>query len=275
MHRIKHPIRFFDISMREGLQTITKEYRMKQNIIKDIVQQYKPESMEIGQINSSNTNPNANPNKNTNESIKLYNYSQILGGCNYYLSVAPSTELIKYVDYNNVRNISLTTSVSNEFQSITQLKSIDTTYLNINDYLSKYNQFERVKLNITCINKCPIDNKRIENVKIVDEISRYCKFNKIKEFCLVDTCGSLRYDDFQDIIDDILEEMGPGRLSLRLYITNGRRHEVNKIISAAMFRGIYKFDVCESYLIPDKNNVNIPRNITYEDIAENFSPIWK
>lgn len=274
MYRIQYPIRFFDISLREGLQTITKEYRMKQNIIKDIVQKYKPESMEIGQINSSNINSNVN--SNTTESIKLYNYSQILGGCcNFYLSVLPSYELIKYADYNNVRNISLTTSASNMFQSITQCKSTDTTYSNINDYLSQHNQFQRVKLNITCINRCPIDNKLIDNVKIIDEISRYCKFNKIKEFCLVDTCGTLRYDDFQDIIDDILEEMGPGRLSLRLYIKNGRRHEVNKIISAAMFRGIYKFDVCDSQDKTYLNNVHISQNVTYENISENFSPIWK
>lgn len=271
MYRILHPIRFFDITLREGLQTITHAHTLseKQIIMRNIVNKYKPSDMEIGKICSTK------PDKHTNDSLKLYKYSQIIGGCNFYLYVEPSISLLKYANDNNIRNISLTTSTSNIFQCITQLNSVDSTYTNIEQSLSGHTQFERIKLNISCINKCPVENKLIDHTKIVDEISRYCRFGKIKEFCLVDTCGTLEYDEFQDIIDEILPVTGPGRLSLRLYVSNRRKTELNRIISAAMFRGIYKFDVCSSLQTAEKNDVNIHQNIIYEDVTNNFLPLWK
>lgn len=270
MYKIHYPIRFFDVSMREGSHIMSKKYTLteKQIILKNIVERYKPESIDIGKFYSSKLG----------DDIKLYKYAQLIGGSNYYMSVAPSEVLLNHANNKNIRNISLNASVSNAFQCITQHKNIDTTYENIENCLTNHHNFERIKLNFSCINWCPVSNKRINNSAIIREISRYCKFKTIKEFCLVDTCGTLEYYDFQSIIDDILEEMGPSRLSLRLYIREGNVQEVNRIISAAMYRGIYKFDVSGLQFVTNKHdiiNIKHPRNIRYEDVIRNCLPHLK
>ena len=84
---------------------------------------------------------------------------------------------------------------------------MDSTYENIEKALWKHRHFQRVKIYVSCVNMCPVSNKYIKNDKIVEEVLRYCKFSEIKQICLSDTTGTLNYDDFQDIMDDILHHM--------------------------------------------------------------------
>ena len=272
--RIQPQLKFFDVSMRDGLQSIKKNYSLseKQGMLRDIIHRYNPDSMEIGSIVSSKVMPQMK------DSIELYKYAQCVGGSKYYLLVPPVNSCMKKAKENRIRNISLITSASNAFQLKNVKQDLDTTRENIERFLTDHHNFERVKLYMSCINKCPVENKYVKNKDIVNEVLNYCKFSDIKEICLSDTCGTLNYYDFQDIMDDLLDHMGPGRLSLHLHVSDARFDEVNRIILAAIYRGIYRFDVSSLHgvggcTVTIKGETH--GNLTYEQISNCVSTHWK
>ena len=67
------------------------------------------------------------------------------------------------------------------------------------------NNVENIKLYISCINQCPISGRK-DTQYIVDEINYYIEnYDNLSEICLSDTCGTLGFYDFKNIINLILK----------------------------------------------------------------------
>ncbi len=256
-------LKFFDVSITDRLKSTGNVYSLKQKqmILNNVFNTYKPSSMEIGELDVNNS-------FKMKDSLELYNYAESFRNSNYYLRLPPIANFIDAANKKHVRNISLDTSVSNKYQMGKYNMDLDTTYENIESALSSHHNFQSVKLNVSCVNKCPVSNKYIKNEKIVDEILRYCKFRHIKEICLTDTTGTLKYDDFQSIMDDLLNHMGPGRLGLHL--NNANRwisNDIERIFLGAIYRGIYRFDVANNGIWDDYENPTFrPSTVNYEQL---------
>lgn len=90
----------------------------------------------------------------------------------------------------------------------------------------------------------------------------------LNKLCLSDTCGTLTYSDFIDIIENI-ENYGfnTKNISLHLHVNHKREKEIEKIFHAALDYGINEFDVSSlksggCSVTISKNNL-LP-NMTYE-----------
>lgn len=267
INRIFPSLKFFDVSIRDGLQRMDNIYSLgqKQMILRNIIYNFKPESMEIGSIVPLNNNI-----PQMKDSVKLYNYAKSIGGSDFYLWTFPDKKCIKKAKKNNIQNISFVTSASSLYQSHNFNQDSDTTHENIERILTDQHNFRKVKLYVSCVNKCPISNEYVKNEKIADEVFRYSKFSDIKEICLSDTTGTLNYDDFQSIMDDILLKMGPGRIGLHLHNTKMHQPEIDSIIMAAIYRGIYRFDISSTRGVGGwtyDSNENLYSTLNYNQMA--------
>lgn len=264
-------IKLFDVSLRDGLQCLKKIYTLseKKDLFHKILQKYSPDNIEIGSIVSPKKIPQMN------NSLQLFKYSQKLNIKNVYM-LTPNLKSTQIALDNNVKNFSLITSVSNDFQ----LKNINKTLLETKDELKdmvkliKSKDTDKIKLYISCINECPIQG-RINNKLIMDELDYYIENYKdvIDEICLSDTCGTLFFCDIVAILDYINKYYGESiinKISLHLHKNNVDDNLTN-IINYAQLLGVHKFDVsclesggCSMTI--DKNKLN--NNLHYDDIKK-------
>lgn len=274
-------IKYFDVTMRDGLQSLSKIYTLqeKQTMLNKIMKKYNPHSLEIGSIVSPKLLPQmANSYELYNYAITLYNNnvmynddshtntrSTINNTCKFYLLVPPTKKYLTIAKDLNIRNISLITSVSDKFQQKNIKQSIQDTKYNIKECLKIPRSFDNVKLYISCITNCPVSGKQNKD-HIIDEIAEYLQIDGINEICLSDTCGDIKFNDFKYIIDyldtAIQNKKVLNKLSLHLHIkqnynndydndydndNNINNENINndteKIIEYAIASNIYKFDV--------------------------------
>jgi hypothetical protein len=128
----------------------------------------------------------------------------------------------------------------------------------------------KIKLYISCITHCPINNGKIENKKIISEILYYMYVYRdyINEFCLSDTCGLLQFDDFKEIIDNLLNKnINMNKLSLHLH-NQSNNNNIKNILNYSILNGINKYDVSS---ISDIGGCSVTMNnpssnLTYEQI---------
>jgi len=126
-------------------------------------------------------------------------------------------------------------------------------------------------LYISCITECPIVGKFDINI-IMNEIMYYYYTHgeEVDEFCLSDTCGTLRFQDFKFIIDSFnTNNVDINKFSLHLHEQKDKQ-VVKRIITYAMKNGISRFDV--SYM-PEIGGCSVTMkntsgNIGYEDIYD-------
>jgi isopropylmalate/homocitrate/citramalate synthase len=282
LKNILSKLKLFDVSLRDGLQSIPKIYELheKKRMLSKIIHQYRPHQMEIGSIVSYNVLPQM---KN---SIELYKYATDKYAtdkyatnkyatnkyttnkydnkisltpkydfinddlyelddnikCDFFLLVPPIKSYIERASINNIKNISLITSVSESFQKKNIHRSIIDTKRALNDSLSHENQFTNIKLYISCITNCPIEGN-INNDYIINEIIYYSKLKNVTNLCLSDTCGNMEFIDFKYIIDNLLLNINIDILSLHLHVNKNNYINIEKIIDYAISNKIYKFDV--------------------------------
>ena len=268
-------IKFFDISIKNGFNTFNKIYSLdqKKSILQNIIYRHKPSSMEIGSILPYNT-----PSE-IKETITLYKYAESIGDSKYYLWMPPIKSCIEIAKKNNIKNISFITDNSNVYEINNYNYNPANAYKNIEQTLKTHNNFQNIKLNIPFFYKCPISDKYMKNNKIVEQVIRYCKFGKIKQICLSDTTGILEYDYFQDIMDNLFDyNIGPGRLGIHLHSINMSRNEIDRIILASIYRGIYNFDITSNndiggWVIRSNNDMN--GTLNYYQIYNCFLTHWK
>jgi len=267
LKNILSKLKLFDVSLRDGLQSIPTIYTLheKKEMLSKIIHQYRPHQMEIGSIVSYNVLPQM---KN---SIELYKYATCKYAtnkydtckyditnsltkndcmnydlnninCDFFLLVPPVKSYINQAVLNDIKNISLITSVSESFQKKNIKRTIIETKNILNDSLCDENQFTNIKLYISCITNCPIEGN-INNDYIINEIIYYSKLKNINNLCLSDTCGDMNFIDFKYIIDNLSIYINFDNISLHLHVNKENYLNIEKIIDYAISNKIYKFDV--------------------------------
>ena len=275
--RINPEIKLFDVTLRDGLQSEKKIYSVKEKyeIFKNIVKYHNPNSIEVGSIVNSKILPQMKNSielyshiiKNNDESIMPELYMLI-----------PSEKSLEIAMKNNINNFSFIASVSEAFQIKNTKKNLDETKQSIHRMIKtvKENHIiknNKIKLYISCIEECPISGY-MDIEYIIEEIMYYYVNyrNNLSEICLSDTCGTLRYDKFQLLMNILLfrYDVDISKFSLHLHVNDNNMENMSNIINLAYIKNISSFDVsfikdiggCTVTI--EKNKCN--RNLTYNDI---------
>ena len=242
-------VRPFDVSLRDGLQCLSiLEQRnfntdLKKNIYEEILRNYNPKNIEIGSCVNNKILPIFS------DTEDLFHYVENINDINnrHYVLVPNQDKLTNAINFG-ATNYSFITSVSNSFQLKNTKKTLNETYSNLVSmmrYLDKSSiENYKVKLYVSCINECPIEGK-IHSHNIVSELFSLSLLN-FDTICLSDTCGTLTYDDFIDIIENTKKVgIDTKKISLHLHIKPEREEEIEKIVHAAINYGIIEFDVSD------------------------------
>ena len=273
-----HKLKICDVALRDGIQGLRNIYSKsdKLKILNTIQNVYKPQSIEIGALASSKLVPQM---KNTIDLWSDVKNTELAKHTNLFVLVS-SQKYMKNVIDNHIQNISLLTSVSDEFQRKNVNRSLEESKKEINQILhikaQKDNSIRYVKLYVSCINTCPIAGK-FSSDYIVQELKQYIRLPGIDEICLSDTCGTLTLQEFESIIEPLLIDADPSRISLHLHRKNRYcTQDIYQIIDYAIMKNIYKFDV--SYL---ENTGGchmtlsegcLPNNLHYNDFDHKNNP---
>jgi len=271
---LKHPpLRLFDVTLRDGLQSIPKIYSLaeKMELGLDIIANRNPYAIEVGSIVSQKIVPQM---KN---SIELFqSFSSTYGTykpIDIYV-ITPNYKSVQVAAKNDVCNYSFITSVSNMFQTKNTNMTIADTKNEIKymvDLVKTTNEDNKIKLYISCFTECPIVGK-IDNHAILAEIMYYYHTHgeQISNLCLSDTCGTLRFQDFKFIIDALIKKgVELENFGLHLH-KQSNCDNVKNIIVYGMKNGISQYDV--SYM-PEIGGCSVTMenpsgNIGYETIYE-------
>jgi hydroxymethylglutaryl-CoA lyase len=260
-------IRYFDVTLRDGLQSLKYNYSLKekQQLLNTIIKTKNPHSIEIGSIVSPKIIPQMK------DSIHLYKYAKQHYkdiDTKFYMLIPNEKAYAKAIE-NDIKHISLLTSVSDSFQYENVNKTLIETKKEIKNILARFTG-ENIKLYISCINQCPIVGK-IKTTTIIKEIIFYGQNKKINEICLSDTCGNLDFETYKTIIDFVLHFVDREKISLHLHISDKNIENTYNIINYSLLKDINNFDV--SYIeniggchITLGDNLN--GNITYEIIED-------
>tara|TARA_E500000331_G_C17266999_1_gene717574 strand:- start:820 stop:1656 length:837 start_codon:yes stop_codon:yes gene_type:complete len=267
----KYGIKLFDVSLRDGLQSSPKILSLseKKDIFHKIINKYEPKNIEVGSIISEKILPQLK------ESDQLFKHGYSIG-CNNLFLLVPNLKNYNIVKNNqdiNVKNISLITSVSNSFILKNTKMSEEENLYNIQMILKSHQNTREqynnnIKLYISCINECPIEGK-LDNKMVVEKITTYLNFSEINEFCLSDTCGTLKFTDYKYIIDKTLNKIKPDRIGLHLH-SGDNVDEIKNIIKYSIENNIKNFDVSclentgGCVVTMDRNKIN--SNLTYEQL---------
>ena len=248
----------FDVSLRDGLQGLSKE-RQESFSINDKIDIFHKiinlgtKNIEIGAI----VNPKIMP--AMADSLKMHKHAtdfkkkveSMIGNnktfeLNNYI-VVPNEKGFNIGMQHGVKNFSFLTSVSNSFQKKNVNKSLKETRVELNKMVGLLDDISdgfKTKLYISCINECPVEGK-IDKDFIVHEILNYYKdLPVIDEFCLSDTCGSLNFIDYKYIVDNCMHFGIPSsKISLHLHVKNENIKELEKIMFYSLDNNIIRFDV--------------------------------
>ena len=264
-------LKFFDVTLRDGLQTSKKIYNIseKKTMLNKIMQTYNPPYVEVGSLVSEKVLPQMKG------SIELYNYA-----CNKYIDnkfflLVPNIKYLKQGVEKGVNNFSFITSISDDFQ----LKNVNMDLYrtkgelnNMMKYLKKNVTNGTNKLYVSCINECPISGK-INNNKVIEELLYYKYHYKFDNICLSDTCGTLNYVDLRTIVESIINlGMQPNKLSIHLHVGNNEQKKIQDMTDFLLTCGISMFDVS---ILDDAGGCSVTidegktkRNLTYQDLIK-------
>jgi hypothetical protein len=146
--------------------------------------------------------------------------------------------------------------------------------------LTKINKINKIKLYVSCINKCPIQGN-IHNAVVITRLLHLHKLlnltpNIEATICLSDTCGTLLATDLAYILHYFhcchLLNNKKVNFSLHLHITS--EQEAEKLIHQALEYGVREFDVsllesggCARVLGENKANPNLSYSLFYTSLA--------
>ena len=240
-------LRLFDVTLRDGLQSIPKVYSLieKKILFINILRKHNPSAVEIGSIVSPKILPQME------NSIQLYkdihSFKDKLKEFPEIYMLTPTLKSLKIASRHNINNLSFITSVSDDFQKKNINKNLYETKKELEYMMKEVSNIpkKKIKLYISCISECPISGL-VNNMTIVNEILYYYYTygDILDELCLSDTCGSLDFDNFRFIIDELVKrEIDVSKLSLHLHNHLIRRANLNAIIINAMKNDIYRYDV--------------------------------
>ena len=255
--------RFFDVTLRDSLQCLNKIYTLseKKILLHNVLRKNNIDSIEIGSFVSPKILPQL---ENTDH---LFNYANSLSHNKNLFVLTPNDHAVKKALNIGVNNFSLITSVSDHFQKKNINKTLVETKQNLDEMLKLIND-KNIKLYISCVNECPLSGK-INSEFILNEITEYYyKYDFIKNICLSDTCGSLEYKDFKNLIDSMIKRgFDLTRFSLHLHTNTNNSKTTNNIILYALKNKITLFDVSilnsGGCSVTIKNDKNLHANLNY------------
>jgi len=266
----KNSLKLFDVTLRDGLQSLTKIYSLaeKTEILRNIIVNRYPSAIEVGSIVSPKILPQMS------ESIELFHEAQFINiiiarPIDLYM-LTPNLKSVNIASDHNITNFSFITSVSNAFQKKNTNKNLTEIKNEIELMMKRVTliQDSKVKLYISCITDCPISGK-IDNHKIINEILHYYyTYDEISEICLSDTCGTMEFNNFKTIIDELLKRnVDFNKISLHLHNQENKQN-VKDIIIYGMKSGIYRFDVSD---MPEIGGCSVTMenpsgNLSYDDV---------
>lgn len=191
------------------------------------------------------------------DTLQLYNFSQQITSkktpkCQFYVLMPLNKLYIEEAHTLNIKNISVTTALSNTFlQKYTNRPLINTKNLLTSLFAPDDGRFANVKLYVACVSYCPFEgHKKIRH--IVEDILHYDTLPGISEICLADTFGGLRYNVFEQIINELTNHMDICKLSVRLCrrkssnascVNMQQEDNIENIIQFCIKNNIYQFDV--------------------------------
>lgn len=268
----------FDTTLRDGLQNIKGKNIIRYStsskieIYNNILKKYRPKYIEIGSLASEKYFPIFS------DSLELYKKINNPFLNKNFILIPSSNKLEQAINYG-CKNFSFITSVSNSFQILNTNKNI---LDNKKDIIDMYYKIisnpkiinPKIKIYISCIDYCPIEGK-ISNKFIIDELISYYNICNPNIICLSDTCASLSYDNFIDIIDNANKGGIPySKFSLHLHIDNSNPDyysNLEKIFIAAMDRKINHFDLsifntggCSMTINSNKTKPNLSYKLYYK-----------
>lgn len=277
IYRQINPI-LFDVSLRDGIQgldptvwTTQKKRELFLSIFKE-----SPSKIEVGSLVSGKLLPIMS------DSMHIHNYiSEYLKQENSNIQpymVIPNANKLSEGLYYGLGRFSFLTSVSEDFQ----MKNTKMTLARTKEELSKMNNMlltdsrnkKYAKLYISCISECPIKGQ-ISIPDIAREIMEYNTNYEFDELCLSDTCGTLEYDRFYEIMTEIKPFVPFSKISLHLHVSNNRE-ELRDILFYCFDNGINKFDISimESggcnVSMSGKNNLPNLNYTTFYDILTKY-----
>ena len=165
-------------------------------------------------------------------------------GINFLL--VPSISKLKLAINSGCNNFSFISSVSESFQLANTNKSIQQTKAEILEMMeliySKSNIIKpKVKIYLSYIDHCPKEGKIYPKL-ITNKIIYYNQVSNTDIICLSDTCASLTYESFINILDKANKSGEPyHKLSLHIHINNlspNYYSNLQKIFNASMDRKI-------------------------------------
>jgi len=281
----------FDVSLRDGIQNAKIEnfpLYIKKEIFDNIIYSNLPNKIEIGSLASAKVLPIMG------DSIDFFKYiSQKTSDIKYkkfcsqsntvkipkiYMLVPSISKLITAFD-NDIQNFSFITSVSNEFQTHNNKKTLKETK---EDFSRIFEMMIRepgsrnfqTKLYISCINECPFIGK-IDNDTVINELLFYYNNYLFDELCLSDTMGTLNSEDFTYIIQKCRElGINTSKISLHLHVKNDNIENTERILFCSFSNNINKFDVSclETGGCSVTMSNKIVSNLTYDKF---FYILWK
>uniref|UniRef100_A0A6C0EH44 Pyruvate carboxyltransferase domain-containing protein n=1 Tax=viral metagenome TaxID=1070528 RepID=A0A6C0EH44_9ZZZZ len=229
-------VRFFDVSLRDGLQSLKSCYTMneKKQMLNHIMKVYNPRDIEVGSLVSQKILPQMSG------SLELYNYATTnYPNHNFYLLVPNYNNFSMAKHIYGVKNFSFITSVSESFQMKNTNKTINDTNLELMKIIEELDDTNKSKLYVSCITECPI-TKNQDIDKIIHHVNNNLH-HKIDNICLSDTCGTLVFDDFKLIYENLDSKL---REKISLHLHNPENPDIPSILQYAMKNKIDTIDVC-------------------------------
>ena len=266
----KNSLKLFDVTLRDGLQSLTKIYSLaeKTEILRNIIVNRYPSAIEVGSIVSPKILPQMS------ESIELFHEAQFINiiipkPIDLYM-LTPNLKSVNIASDHNITNFSFITSVSNDFQRKNTNKNITEIKNEIELMMKRVTLIEdsKVKIYISCITDCPISGKIDNNIIINEILHYYYTYDEISEICLSDTCGTMEFNNFKTIIDELLKRnVDFNKISLHLHNQENKQN-VKDIIVYGMKSGIYRFDVSD---MPEIGGCSVTMenpsgNLSYDDV---------
>ena len=258
----------YDVSLRDGLQSISRVYTLdeKKEILDEIIRKNMSKKIEVGSLVSYKLIPQMK------ESIDVYKYGiKKYKDVKLYLLIGNYKKLEEAI-IDGVKNMSFIVSFSDSFQKKNTMKNKKESkeeLIKISNKL-KDKGLKENKLYISCYNKCPIEGK-IEDKVIMEDLEEYDNIYCIEEICLSDSMGNISYEDIKGLLNKIKLKIDIKKISLHLHYREGKINEIKKIIKYAISIGINKYDVSNiegGGCIVSIDKKDLSKNINYNMIEE-------
>ena len=244
----RHGIRLFDVTMRDGLQSVKHfiPLEKKKEMVIDLLAQHNFDSIEIGSLVSKKAMPQMSTSIELFEFTKDYIWDSGYLNPRIFMLVPPKFERFAQAHELGVRHVSIMSSVSDAFQKKNVRQNTAQTHSTINNAL-KTLHFSSAKVYLSCVDECPVSKEKMQVERIIDCVKDYVFMSEVTEVCLSDTMGTLKWWKFLAILERLSGCNIPmKKISMHLHLPNNKDYDnISRIVYAALQSGITNIDVSD------------------------------